>query len=178
MILSYSNLVARGACFGVFLDCEPLGHLFFLARTTSLTVGSSFVFAHSSNAPSNKRIRPSSTISSWVANLEMSVRSCDTNSNAPSYSNNTCSRASLLEMSRCVVGSSSIRTFGSSSSSLASANRVRSPPLNTETGLNTSSPLKRNLPRYVRAFSVWSVLPSITASSADRWPGRSRTPCR
>ena len=76
---------------------------------------------------------------SWL--MKMSV---------PSYWSNADTSASMLAMSRCVVGSSMSSRFGGLSSSLTSPNRLFSPPLNTDTDLNTSSPRNRKLPSTVR----------------------------
>src|SRR5689334_21870469 len=56
----------------------------------------------------------------------------------------------MLDMSRCVVGSSISSRLGGSSKSFTRASRLFSPPLSTLTFLKTSSPLKRKQPRSVR----------------------------
>ena len=74
------------------------------------------------------------------------------NTSVPSYSSSAAISESMLAMSRCVVGSSISSKFGGSSRSFTNASRLFSPPLNTLTRLNTSSPLKRNVPSMVRAL--------------------------
>ena len=97
--------------------------------------------------PVKRRATPSSTISSCCASSEIRWRSCDTMSRVPGKSASAPSSASLLGMSRCVVGSSRTRKFGSETSSRATESLVLSPPLNALTSLKTSSPVKRNLAR-------------------------------
>ncbi len=89
----------------------------------------------------------------WFAMCRMKCTSWLIKINVPEYCWSASISESMLGMSRCVVGSSISSRLGGSINSFASASRLFSPPLNTRTGLNTSSPLKRKLPSSVRTFS-------------------------
>ena len=87
--------------------------------------------------------------------------------------------ASILAISKWVVGSSSSRKLGGESKSLTRANRLFSPPLRTFTFLKTSSPRKRKAPSRVRASCSWTFesVFSIASSTTVRSRFRTSTLC-
>ena len=107
----------------------------------------------------------------------MRCLSCDTNIIVPANSCIISSRASLLGISKWVVGSSKTNTLGFVISSRASSSLPLSPPLKDLTCSKISSPLNRNLARKLRASPIAMFLICRSASITVKSPGISSEPC-
>ena len=101
------------------------------------------------------------------------ARSCDTQISVPSKSCNACFNTSFVFMSRWLVGSSRIRRFTGSRSSLRIARRVFSPPLSTFTFLVEASPPNMNAPNKsviflrISPFAISSIVSNTVSSSSS-----------
>ena len=92
----------------------------------------------------------------------------------PSKACSASCRASCAGISRWLVGSSSSSRFALTCDKRASASRLRSPPLNARTGLNTSSPRKRKRARVSRACGDQHLLVRQSALPARCAPSPAR----
>ena len=123
-----------------------------------------------------QRARPR-TATVRVPTASSSARSCETSRIAPGNARRASSSASRLSMSRWLVGSSRISTFGgwAPPTSTASDSRRRSPPDSPASGFSASSPENRKRPSSARAlFGVRPV--ARWAASTHALLGRARQP--